>query len=84
MTSSPERTSRDSFPQAAPRQRGFVPADTTPAPAPRAFVASRGGSGEPQEFSGLQLPRTQADEAALTRVREAAKAAGYAEGWAHG
>lgn len=80
MTSSPERTVRRVH-----SARGFVAADTAPAPAPRVFVATpvaAPAAGAAQRFEAYQVPG-RPDEA-VVKVREAAKAAGYAQGWAAG
>ncbi|WP_432484532.1 FliH/SctL family protein [Kineococcus esterisolvens] len=76
-----------SWPEAPARgPRVFRPADTSPAPTPRAFVTAPGGGGasQPREFTGIQLPRNAADTEALRAEREAARTAGWAAGWAAG
>ena len=80
-----------SWPDTRPTTRrvtrsGFAPADTTPAPrAPRTFIATPSTSGggpdaPPRPFTGIDLPRGAADTEALAKVRESARAAGWAQG----
>ncbi|WP_432493385.1 FliH/SctL family protein [Kineococcus gypseus] len=79
MTSSPEAGARG-FRPARGAGSGTAPG---PAFAPVPGAGARTG-GQPRPFTGLQLPRSAADEAALRAERESARTAGWAAGWAAG
>lgn len=66
---------------------GFSPADTRPGTrVPRMFVAAPAGSGDPtpRPFTGITLPGAAGESDAVRAVRESARTAGYAAGWAAG
>lgn len=85
MTSSPERRSRERVVTPVRSAAGFLAADTAPAPAPRVFVATPAAgptAGTPRRFEAYEVPG-RADDA-QAKVREAARAAGFAQGWSAG
>ena len=69
--------------------RGFVPAGTgtgtAPGQAARVFQAAPAAAGAaPREFDALRLPTSAAESEETARIRESARTAGFAEGWAQG